>query len=380
MFGIGRRNTLEKSPYRIGELNGRERYIFGGERPRNIDHLPFAAWDLLEEDVYGNNLLDWYINVPVWGDSANNSSATPFKMKRSLTTVSSRGCPYACAFCYRGAQGERNYRMRSAKSLRGEVEWLLKTYDLDFVGFPDDNFAVDKRRINLLPEAFQGLIFRWGTHTRLDEADERLENMAAAGCVYIGFGAESAAVRTLTRMQKGGFILRRGLTDVNGFKFPVTMYEGIKKCKEVGIHANCTWIMGYPGETLDDLKTSVGFIMWQEELNAGSPSIELSKSKYSRQSVNRNMFTATAYPGTEMFKEPIVQERLATCFGMDFDPIGQPIINDKYRNYIYELDDATKVLRDENENLLYFGAMNLDKFVEARAYVDNGQIEKILQM
>jgi len=81
------------SPYYSGEINGKNRFIYEGNRPYNLDIIPYAAWDLLESDPYGHNLLEDYIKVPVWGIAANNSSATPFSMKRSLTSVSSRGCP-----------------------------------------------------------------------------------------------------------------------------------------------------------------------------------------------------------------------------------------------------------------------------------------------
>ena len=46
----------------------------------------------------------------------------------------------------------------------------------------------------------------------VDEADERAFDMARGGCVYIGFGAESASPHTLKHMKKGGFILKNGLT------------------------------------------------------------------------------------------------------------------------------------------------------------------------
>ena len=104
-------NSGKLSDSYIGVLYGKDRLVYEGFRPANLDDIPYAALDLLESDPYGYNLLEDYINVPVWGTEANNSSATPFTMKRSLTTVSSRGCPYACAFCYRGSQGERNYGM-----------------------------------------------------------------------------------------------------------------------------------------------------------------------------------------------------------------------------------------------------------------------------
>ena len=45
-----------------------------------------------------------------------------------------------------------------------------------------------------------------------------------------------------------------------------------------------------------------------------------------------------------------------------------------------ELDDATKVMHNADGEPLYFGAMAKDQFLEARGYVDGGEIEKILEM
>lgn len=384
--GFNWRSAIRESRYYEGEMNGRPVFMYAGDRPENLDMLPFAAWDLLDEDVLGNKVLEWYINVPVWGLAANNSSATPFGMKRSLTTVSSRGCPYTCSFCYRGAQGERDYGMRSVENLRAEAEWLVREYRVDFIGFPDDNFAVDKRRIVKLPEAFRGLDIRWGTHTRLDEADERLVPMAESGCIYIGFGAESASAHVLDEMNKGGFILRpRGsrenkLVRINGFQFPETMVNGIRKCREVGIHSNCTWIMAYPGEALVDLKTSVAFILWQTEevtrgLVSSTPEYESAVA-----SINQRMFVATAYPGTAMFKHPKVRSLLHEHFGINFDERGEPVPDEALRSYILELDDATKVLHGSDGSSINFGDMPMDTFLEAREYADSDQLSRILDM
>lgn len=374
------------SPYAIGTgPDGRTLFLYEGNRASDLDILPFAAWDLLEEDVLGNPVLEWYITTPVWGTAANNSSATPFTMERSLTAVSSRGCPYACNFCFRGAQGERDYGVRSAEKLVEEVRQRVDKYKIDFMGHPDDNFAVQKKRIEQLVGAYADLGVRWGTHTRLDEAaDERAELMAKAGCVYIGFGAESASDPVLRRMNKGGHILKYGLTTkkIGGrtYEFPVTMVKGISNCRTSGIHSNCTWIMGYPGETLDDLKTSVAFIEWQRELYTQdlTPGSDAYKTAYA--SVNSRMFTATAYPGTAMFKDPAAKDLLAKTFGLLFGADGEPVCNEALRQYILELDDATKVMHNAHGEPLYFGAMSTDQFLTARAYADQGQIEKILEM
>lgn len=379
------RRRMTHSPSYIGEIDGKHRFVYAGDRPHNLDVLPFAAWDLLEADVFGNPLLEWYIKTPVWGLAANNSSAANFVTHRSLTTVSSRGCPHACSFCYRGAQGERNWGIRSPQNLREEAEWLIKTYGVDFIGFPDDNFAVDWKRCAALPKAFEGLEFRWGTHTRLDECTmNRIVPMAESGCIYIGVGAESAAKATLYRMKKGGHIIKhRGverMTKVGDYEFPTMMMEGIQNCREVGIHVNATWMMAYPGETLDDLKTSVAFIKWQEALYTQGLAHGSEEHDLALRSINRMMFTATAYPGTDMFQDPKVQELLRVHFGLSFDPLGHPVCDSAMEWYVRELDDATKVLHGENGAPLNFSAMPEDVFLEARAYIDAGRIEQVLNM
>jgi len=384
-IGIDRAiNNAKLSPYYIGSINGKHRFIYEGDRPKNLDNIPTAALDLLEKDVHGINILEKYIQVPVWGLAANNSSATPFHMKRSLTTVSSRGCPYACAFCYRGSQGERNYGMRSVNHLVNQINNYVESYKIDFIGFVDDNFAVDKRRIQVLPEFFKknNINIKWGTHTRMDEADERANYMADAGCIYIGFGAESASEHTITQMKKGGHILKNGLKSVkvngNEYKFPVTMMDAVNNCIKNNIHANCTWIMGYPGEGLEHLKTSIAFILWQQENITKNISMSSEDYLTALNSVNKSVFTATAYPGTELWN--VVRPKLKKHFNISFTQNGLPECDKNFYKYVLELDDATKVLNDKNNEPVYYGNMKLEEFLTARDHVDNGNLHEILSM
>ena len=369
----------------IGEYEGRPRFQYEGDRPKDLDAIPYAALDLLESDPYGVNILEQYITTPVWGVAANNSSATSFSMKRSLTSVSSRGCPYACAFCYRGAQGERNYGMRSSEHIARQIRGYVDKYDLDFIGFPDDNFAVDKRRIKRMVPVFKEYELdkvRWGTHTRMDEADARLEDMSASGCVYIGFGAESASDRVLKLMNKGGFILRNGMEDIKvhgkTYSFPKTMTNAIRNCYNTNIHPNCTWIMGYPGETLKDLKVSIAFILWQQEYWSRLHTPGTAEHKQALAAVNRKMFTATAYPGTAMWKA--VHPDLKNHFNISFDKFNKPVCDDNFHSYVLELDDATKVLNSLSGEMVNFSDMETDIFLQAREHIDNDELEKVLDM
>ncbi|MDO8443529.1 MAG: radical SAM protein [Candidatus Azambacteria bacterium] len=336
------------------------KFIYEGSRPKDLNSIPFADLSLLEKDVFGNKLLEYYIGNPIWGGSANNSSAAPFTMKRSTNFVSSRGCPYNCAFCYRGTQGERNYRARSAENLAEEFKLHIEKYGVDFIGMVDDNFAIDHKRVVDLVPLLKPLNIRWGTHARLDESAE-FPLMAEAGCIYLGFGAESASPKVLKAMQKG--ILNKEV-----------MMDGIINCENAGIHANCTWIMGYPTETLDDLKMSVAFIEWQETFYG-------TRGK-SADSINKKMFTATWYPGTEMGRQPKVQKILHRVFGINFNQItGEPVCDENLRRYILELDDATKLLKNpKTGESLNYSEMPAKVFAKARDYIDSGELYKILKM
>ena len=266
------------------------------------------------------------------------------------------------------------------------IKHYIKEHNVDFIGFMDDNFAVQKKRIKKLPSIFKAhnIDIRWGTHLRMDEADDRVFPMAEAGCVYIGFGAESANEKTLTTMKKGGFILRNGLVDINVdgivHGFPQTMVNAVKNCHSAGIHANCTWIMGYPGETLDELKTSVAFIKWQQDIITSGQVQNNCGYSDPKQAINRKMFTATAYPGTDMFKDPYVKTVLNSKFGISFDKFNEPICDDAFHDYVLELDDATKVLKGKDGNYINYSQIDDKKYMQARDLIMNGETEEILSL
>lgn len=386
------------SPSRYVNKNGKLYVVYDGGRPDNLDDISLPAWNLLDKDFKGNTTLENYISVPIWGKEARNSSATSFMMKRSLNTVSSRGCPFACKFCFRGAQGERNYGIRSPINLFNEMKLYKKRYNIDFLGYVDDNFAVSRKRIfeleSLISEWTTENKLVWGTHARLDEAADiksnendklefnlplRVDSMYSSGCRYIGFGAESASPRMLKKMGKGGSMLRFGVRSVYGYDVPVTMMAGIENTINAGIHANCTWIMGYPGETLEDLKATVAFIKWQEK---GLRDGYLKNSTYwelASEAINKNMFVATAYPGTEMFLDPIVRDRLSQGFGIKFKN-GRVICDDSLEKYVEQLNDATDLIWTPEGKVLQYSEIDDDLFLEIRKLIDEDRIYEILDL
>ncbi|MBX4211223.1 MAG: radical SAM protein [Candidatus Yanofskybacteria bacterium] len=377
------------APYNIGFINGRQRFVYGGDRPRNLNVLPYADLELLREDVDGFPILERYLQTPAWSTTAGTSSAIPWKdedVVPKTTSVSSRGCPYHCFYCFRKTQGEQKWGVRSAEHIMNELLDRIQRYKIKFHAFPDDNFAVTLDRIRDL-----NALVAWGTHTRLDEVaglnkstEGTAETMAKAGCKYIGFGPESASAPVLEAIGKGGHTLSNGFTTVmvNGrqHEFPRSMVVGIENAARVGIHGNCTWIVGSPTETLEDVKESVLFMQWQMEFyqQFGAPP----------ESVNTRMFTMTWYPGVSLINHPRVRSELTRIFGLQFQELPnkimfrdhwEPVMDNNFYRYLIELDDATKVLEADGEPLNFSNIPN-DQFLQIRELIDNHRTLDILNL
>ena len=291
--------------------------VYRGKPPADLDALPGMNWQDVQE-------LETYIKNPIWGASAANSSFAPFTTERSLSFITSRGCPRACKFCNRDILGGRIHRMRSSKCVVDEAAMLKENYNLDFLGFIDDNFAVSKKRLARIADGMAGLGIKWGGHPRFDEVDDlaQLQHLAQCGCVYLGFGGESGNQDILNDMKKGNNLEQ--------------MARVIGYCREVGIHPNITFMANWVGETREQIRDTAQFIL------KNCPE-------------NKSMFMACAYPNTELFT--MVKDQIWSEFG-------------SLKNYVEKLADATKPM-------INYTAMKDSEFWEVVELVKRGEIEKI---
>jgi radical SAM superfamily enzyme YgiQ (UPF0313 family) len=90
------------------------------------------------------------------------------------------------------------------------------------------------------------LDIEWVCDSRVDTVSrELLREMKAAGCKTIWFGGESGSPRILKRINKG---ITLEQTE-NAFKI----------CREEGIQTACSFILGIPSETTDDMNATFKF-------------------------------------------------------------------------------------------------------------------------
>jgi radical SAM superfamily enzyme YgiQ (UPF0313 family) len=210
--------------------------------------------------------------------------------------------------------------------------------------------------------------------------------MAKAGCIYVGFGPESASPPVLEAISKGGHTLTNGMIEVmldgRPHSFPKSMVVGIQQAYLNGIHGNCTWIIGSPTETLQDVQESVRFIQWQTEYYA--------QFGAKPESVNSRMFTMTWYPGVPLINNLKVRQELASAFNLKFRERQikttyrshwEPVMDENFERYVEDLDDATKVLHAPGSGKpLNFSEMDTDTFLRVRECIDSNRTLDILSM
>jgi radical SAM superfamily enzyme YgiQ (UPF0313 family)/GT2 family glycosyltransferase len=189
---------------------------------RDLDGLPLPARDLVDFDRYH-----------IRGET--------IAAERVATISSSRGCPYRCAFCASEFYFSKKYRCRSAASVIGEIERLIADYRIDGLYFREDCFTVNRARVvEICGEMVRRKIaLPWECEARVDTLDpELLRMMYEAGCRGMWCGIESGSPRILDYLQKG-----------------ITLEQvrnAYRWAHEAGIAIGAGFMVGLPGETMDD--------------------------------------------------------------------------------------------------------------------------------
>ena len=112
----------------------------------------------------------------------------------------------------------------------------------------------------------------------------------------------------------------------------------------------------------------------------GAQKVEgLEPNKIISEAINKNMFVATAYPGTEMFNDKSVKKALFDGFGIEYIN-GKPKCDSSLERYVEQLNDATDLIYTDDGNLLQYSKMADSLFLEIREIISSGNLFDILEL
>lgn len=202
----------------------------------NLDNISWPAWDLMNPKSYpklSHGLINrGYPIAPIF---------------------STRGCPFKCSYCSSHANMGSKLRKRTPSNVVDEIEYLVNEYGVNEIHFEDDNFTFyndfAKEVCQLLIDRKLHISWSCPNGVRLDSLDiELLKLMEKSGCYSFALGIESASDRILKLMKKGNSIDK--------------MREKIRLIAEnTKIRMTGFIIVGYPGETMEDLKKTERMVL-----------------------------------------------------------------------------------------------------------------------
>jgi len=164
-----------------------------------------------------------------------------------VSIITSRGCPNACIFCQGRRMVGKKVRYRKVEYVMDEIEQIL-SYGISRINVADDLFTSNKARVREVCTQIRrrGLNFKWSAFARVNTVDrETLKMMRDAGCDALSFGIESGNQEML-RLVKKGITLEQAR-------------NAVELCKEVGIMAHASFMVGLPGESPDSLRDTQEF-------------------------------------------------------------------------------------------------------------------------
>ena len=191
---------------------------------------------------------------------------------RSLPVLFSRGCPFACTFCCNPVITQRRWRTMDVKAAVEQLDSLVERYRLDAAIFWDENLFVKPDIFNELARRIGGR-YRWFAQSRANALlNYDLHFLEQMGVRRLSCGLESGSPKILKQIKKQETV--EEYLEVN------------RQLARTNINVWYNYIVGYPFETLDDLKATVQLAVQILDENPHAN--------------NSTFYLLTPYPGTEI--------------------------------------------------------------------------------
>ena len=196
---------------------------------KDLDSLPLPARHLLPMGKY-------------------RPSAIRGRRFPAASIITSRGCPLRCTFCFNQLPYRRLVRFASAEKIVDEMIHLISTYGIREIHFWDDNFLLDKTRINEFCDIMEsrGLHIPFDCEGIISSFDINvLKRLRKVGCYSVSYGIESGTQRMLDQIKKQ--VSLEKIKDV------------VADTKAIGLDVRGYFLFGLPTETREEILETIDF-------------------------------------------------------------------------------------------------------------------------
>lgn len=156
---------------------------------KDLDKLPFPAYDLVDLKLYKTNINGIYAWDP------------------AVTIITTRGCPKSCSFCVVPLFYNRKVRKRSIKNVIDEIKYLIKEFGIKYFHIADEDFLIDKERVLEFCELIKkrNLNIKCSFESsplNIIKHKDLLKKLQKCGCVHLELGLESGDQFVLNKINK----------------------------------------------------------------------------------------------------------------------------------------------------------------------------------
>ncbi len=254
---------------------------------------------------------------------------------------SSRGCPYACSFCYNSLKENRGLRFRSVESLIDEVVEAKSKFGIHNFYILDDFFTFKTDRVKSFCNELlsRKINIRWACQGRADQGDyEMFKLMKDSGCSTIIVGIESVVERNLNYMGK----------KTNKDK----MVNTILLAQKAGLQIRGNFIIGFPDDSHEDIMTNIDF----------AASLKLNRTSF---------YLLTPYPHSMIWNDA-VERKIVDVDAIDWNRFNQfsPFFTGKVgtRQLCSYLNWANQHTTNNIQQRIYYYLLSEDKIGYLKDY------------
>jgi len=221
----------------------------------DLDSLPFPDYSEVDLDQFSNRFLNFTAKI-----------SSPH-----ANIMTSRGCPYRCAYCH-NVLGKK-FRARSPENILEEIRFIYDQYGITDFQVIDDIFNLDMNRAkkicDLIIKSEMNLTFAFPNAIRADRVDEELvDKMTEAGTKFTSIAIETASPRIQKLINKNLNLEKASLA--------------IDLFAKAGVVTRGFFMLGFPTETENEVIETINYAINSNLCGA-------------------TFFTVVYYPGTPLF-------------------------------------------------------------------------------